>query len=86
MTGGSKSSFLVRFALSQLNSNRKSGFHNMFPTGSQWKVAHIGQKTHSSPENDVKEGVSEEADSEEVDYLDSYKSSPWDGYCEGKHI
>ena len=77
---------MVRFSLSQLKSNRKRGFHNKLPTGSQWKVTHIGQKTDSSPENDVnKLGVSKDSEFEdnveEVDYLDSYESySPSDDF------
>lgn len=88
MTGGSRSRFLIAFALYQLKSNRKSGLHRKLPTkpGRRWAITFIGQKTDSySTENDVKKGISEdsefEGNIEEVDdYLNSYESSPTDDY------
>ncbi len=93
MTGGSRSRFLIRFALWQLKAFGKSGFHNKLPTGSRWTITVNSQNTDSQPaENDVKESVVSEQESEskgkveEVeDYLDSNERSPSD-YKQGIHI
>lgn len=92
MTGGSRSRFLIHFALWQLKAFGKSGFHNKLPTGSRWTITVNGQNTDSQPEDDVKESVVSVQESEskgkveEVeDYLDSYENSPSD-YKQGIHI
>jgi len=64
MTGGSRSRFLILFALKQLKAFGKSGFHNKLPTGSRWSITANGQNTDSQPENDVKESVVSEQESE----------------------
>ena len=76
---------MIGFALSQLKSNRKSGLHSKLPIkhGRRWAITYIGQKTDSSPEDDVKDdegSVSEESEAEgkveeEEDHWDSYESS-----------
>jgi len=86
MTGGSRSRFLIHFALGQLKFKRKSGLHNKSPTkpGSRWTITFLCQKADSSPEDDVKEGsvVSEQDESESKknvkngeDHWDSYANS-----------
>ncbi len=75
MTGGSRRKFLIRFALGQLKSNRKSVFLKKLPTkpGSRWTITINGQKTDSFPEDDVKKVVSEDSESEgNVDDDDSF--------------
>ena len=79
---------MIHFALSQLKSNRNSGFHKKLFTksGSRWTITFIGQKTDSQPEDDVKEGsVSEQDESESkenvedgADHWDSYENSSSD--------
>jgi len=81
MTGGSRSRFLIGFALcQQLNIYKKSGFHNKLSTkpGNSWIITFIGKETDTPLEVDIKEGVvSEQSESEkndeeeEEDYLDS---------------
>ena len=75
---------MIGFALSQLKSNRKSGLHSKLPTkhGRRWTITFLGQKTDSSPEDDVEDegSVSEKSESEEnvkeeEDHLDSNESS-----------
>ena len=66
---------MIHFALGQLKSNRKSVFLKKLPTkpGSRWTITINGQKTDSSPEDDVKEVVSEDSESEgNVDDDDSF--------------
>ncbi len=84
MTGGSRSRFLICFALNQLKSNKKKGLHSKLPTkpGSRWTIIYNGQKTDSSSEDDVEDegSVSEKSESEgKVEegegHWDSYESS-----------
>jgi len=96
MTGGSRSRFLIRFAINQLKSKRKlSRLQSKLPTkpGSRWTITFLGQKTDSSPEDDVEdegpvsavESESEEKVEEAEDHWDSYESSLSDDN-EGTHI
>ena len=95
MTGGSRRKFLISFALGQLKAYGKNVLHNKLPAkpGSRWTITYIGQESDSLTEDDVKEGISEESESDESveedeeDYSDSngsYETSSC-GDSDGTH-
>ena len=75
---------MIQFALSQLEFNRKSRFHNKLSTksGSRWTITFFGQRTVSHPEDDVKDDEGSVIEQDESEFKENIENGKdhWDSY------